>query len=482
MAVIRSLAMGDAKQNSKVGCSGMIQRAGVIVDASPLPTRIAGSRDSVGYRRGGSNQELSLPIAVILVTLAFISFSEISPPLLSGILPEKSQQVLTLMLWIILSIILVLSPGSRSIRTVDTLLIGLFYAFPIFSVLWSDEPLSSLPKCAALAVTTVSAWLCASHISVRAYAICASVGLTLLLLVSLFLVFFVPEIGLMHTWEHAGAWTGLFTQKQSLGIAAAVLATLSLNLLFQTGKMLFVAAIFLSVIMVFGSGSRGGLGVLIIGVFAALCIWRTRSGGIRWLLISVPLFTVGAVTTVLLVLLITGSHTLSIFGLDFDISSRTLLWQHGIQFWQDAPLLGSGLDAFWHNDTYYFSFLRNYGWVLDNFHNGYIEILIETGCMGYILTGGVTFRFARNLRQIARSEFEFSTITGLMIIIYILNVSETFFLRSTAFLQTTFLFLLVKAAQGPDFTCQPRCHLVSRAEVHLAKVGWYQSAAKRATR
>jgi O-antigen ligase len=361
-----------------------------------------------------------------------------------------------------------------SIGEVDFVLLGLFYAVPIFSVLWSENPAASLPKCAALAITTVSVWVCASRLSVRDYAACLCMGLLLLLALSTVLIIFVPEIGLMHTWEHAGVWAGIFNQKQSLGIATAVLTSFSMNLFFYTGRKLFLFAIGLSFAVALGSGSRGGVAALIIGLVASVSIWRVRPARLQQWVAAVPLLVVCGVTILIISLLATGGEALQIFGFDLDISSRTFIWQHGLQRWADAPFLGTGLDAFWHNDAYYFAFLKHYGWVLNDFHNGYIEILSEAGLFEYFLMITITLRLTKRLRERVQFKFEYSTIASFMIIFYVLNASETFFLRSTSFMQTTFLFFLIKAATRPlgswsGLRQDPLLHLVTRSHIPTAE-------------
>jgi O-antigen ligase len=251
----------------------------------------------------------------------------------------------------------------------------------------------------------------------------------------------------MHTWYYRGAWAGAFTEKQSLGIASAVLASFSLNLFFQTGRKFLLVPIGLSVLTAIGSQSHGGIAMLAVGPAVSLGLWRVRATWFRRLVTSVPMLVIVTATGLIIVLLTSGRPTLTMFNEDLDINSRTFIWQHGLQFWSNAPILGTGLNAFWHMPDYYFVFLRKYGWMLDNFHNGYIETLVETGIIGYALLSAVSLRLMVSLERIAARRFECAAIGSFMVIFYVLNLSETFLLRSTNFVQVTFLFLLLKAAR-----------------------------------
>jgi len=202
-------------------------------------------------------------------------------------------------------------------------------------------------------------------------------------------------------------------------------------------------------VVAFGSESRGGAAALVIGLVASVCMWRIRPAGFRQWIAAIPFLVLCGVTILIISLLATGGNSMEMFGFDFDVNSRTFIWQTGLQHWGNAPFLGTGLDAFWHEDAYYFAFLRRFGWVLDNFHSGYIEILSETGLLEYLLMVIITLRLIKRAREMAQFKFEYSTIFSFFIMFYVLNASETFFLRSTSFMQTTFLFFLIKAATRP---------------------------------
>ena len=383
--------------------------------------------------------------SAILVALVIVSFGDITPALLPASFPEWSQQAITLVLWLTLAVMTTAAAPSVScsVDPADVLLMGAFYGLPIVSFIWSADPTASAPKCLALAVTTLSVWQCAMRIPFQEYARCASIGLSILLLFSVFLAILVPNIGLMHDWEHAGAWSGVFAQKQSLGIAAALLALFSINLFCHTRRLLFLAEFLLSIIVTLGSTSRGSLVIITLATAVSLLLWLGRSTWPHRLASISPVIIVGAATFLIIYLGASGATELQLLGYETDISSRTVIWQHGLSYWTDAPILGSGLDAFWQNEIYYLPFLAAQDWVLTDFHSGYLEILIETGIAGYVLMVLVTLRLSAGLNNVPFGSFAFPTTAVFMLVFYILNISETFFLRSTNFVQLTFLFLMM---------------------------------------
>lgn len=60
-------------------------------------------------------------------------------------------------------------------------------------------------------------------------------------------------------------------------------------------------------------------------------------------------------------------------------------------------MLGFGINGFWTNPEIYDYFNQNHGWVLDDYHNGYIAVLIETGFLGYLLFTASVFLFSNKM-------------------------------------------------------------------------------------
>jgi len=53
--------------------------------------------------------------------------------------------------------------------------------------------------------------------------------------------------------------------------------------------------------------------------------------------------------------------------------------------------MGFGLNGFWTDSNIYYQYQRLHGWVLDNYHSGYIAIIVETGIIGFILFTVLSF-------------------------------------------------------------------------------------------
>ena len=269
----------------------------------------------------------------------------------------------------------------------------------------------------------------------------------------MFLAILRPDLGVMHTWEHSGLWSGIFDQKQSLGIASAILVVFSLNLFLRTKEKIFLFQIGLGMITAVGSGSRGAVVLLITGMMCSMLAWSVRSILARKTVSWFPFILFLTASAGIVIFLVEGHFRL--FGSDVTINSRTLIWHYGITFWRAVPLLGTGLE-FWAAGDHSRQFVETFGWevergwVLDDFHNGYVTVLVETGVIGYLLLSVVTIRLCTKLSTVPIGRFEFSIVMTFMLMFYLIAFSETYFFRSTNFLQATFLFLLLKTASGQN--------------------------------
>jgi O-antigen ligase len=75
---------------------------------------------------------------------------------------------------------------------------------------------------------------------------------------------------------------------------------------------------------------------------------------------------------------------IGVLGTTINTSNRTTLWFYGLDQLGQRALLGFGIEGFWTPERIQ-AFKDIYGWVLDNFHNGYITILIGGGIVGILL-------------------------------------------------------------------------------------------------
>ena len=167
------------------------------------------------------------------------------------------------------------------------------------------------------------------------------------------------------------------------GCVSDLLFILSEAVRTDTGWFTFLIVFSISTGCTIGSGSRGG-GALAL---AACVILYLSQRSISWMKIFAygPIIMTVAAAILIIYLYITGYAYLPLFGVEVDLTERTFIWQYAISHIDDAPFFGYGINGFWTIKRIYDVYEQNHGWVLDNYHNGYIGIVVETGIVGFLL-------------------------------------------------------------------------------------------------
>ena len=166
----------------------------------------------------------------------------------------------------------------------------------------------------------------------------------------------------------------------------------------------------------------------------------------------------------------TGSQTIDVLGETYDFTERTFIWQYAIGLWSGRPMLGYGLNGFWSQPVIYDGFQRLHGWVLDNYHDGYISLLVETGLVGFALFLALCVRISAKLHHLLLStpngqRLSLEMTVAFLLMFFTINLTETYLSRSTNFLALLFAFLIVKIIPAPA----PQPDLARVAAARLAQ-------------
>ena len=364
------------------------------------------------------------------------------------------SQVAAVGLWAALLLVSFI-PGVPLSRPVTKGLVwpALLLVWIVVSPLWSDDPAHGVSKAAAFLVTSLAAWRMASVVMVKEMLSCTFYTLLVLLALSVFLAVAVPDVGLLqHDWQHEGQWKGVFATKQGLGTVSAVFLVFAFLRLSYRRSAFNAATCILGLVCLLGSGSRGG-GVIAAVAVASLVVVRRSP---RFAALVAGILLTGLVLGVLEVAYFsaTGNSSIQVFGSDIDLTERTFIWQYAIGHWGGRPYLGFGLNGFWTNDDILSLYRTAHGWVLDNYHSGYLAITVETGLVGLALFSAMSFSLASRLRFLllhARSNrMSLEMTAGYVIMFFIINLTETDFLRSTNFMAVLFTFLVIKTLAIPE--------------------------------
>lgn len=81
-------------------------------------------------------------------------------------------------------------------------------------------------------------------------------------------------------------------------------------------------------------------------------------------------------------------YAVDVLGKDLTLTGRTSIWEYGLIKAKDHFWLGTGYRTFWVDSNTYDFFVYNPYWgafVMNNGHNGFIDVYLETGIIGLIL-------------------------------------------------------------------------------------------------
>jgi O-antigen ligase len=182
-----------------------------------------------------------------------------------------------------------------------------------------------------------------------------------------------------------GLWAGFFTQRNALGMNAAI-GLLVFAMLAVGGakrRLLWISFAILSATLLLLSGSATSmLAVLLMAcgyVWHALLVRHVRSTFFRVLLSGVIVLSFVAI------LASQWDGILSVFGKSPDMTGRTEIWGAALAIAQDKPLFGYGYGGFW-----VFGGPAQAIWdalggdpaTTSYAHNGYLQIFLDTGIVG----------------------------------------------------------------------------------------------------
>jgi exopolysaccharide production protein ExoQ len=382
----------------------------------------------------------TLLIRLSLLAIVFLLNGDFHPDITPGGEGSNFQQYLGLVFWLV---IIASSFFARPVLKIEWS-VGLYVTLAFFglamaSALWSDNAQSSLLKAAAQLVVLIGAWRLTATFPWEDVAVCMQLGLFAICLLSAAMAIFVPSVGVMSDYLHNGQWSGLFSSKQTLGVCAAMLLFFStFRLMNGAGLLWSWSAIALALLCLLASGSRGG-GALAVEAIGAIYLMSKSKAFARALAFAPSLLAVVG-GGVIAYLLVTQNRYLVVFGAPLDFTQRTYIWQHALNFFWDSPWFGAGVNGFWTRSVVKELFLERYQWFLDNYHNGYIAIVMETGIAGYTLFLLSYLLFGLRMSDLIRGSVFPPSQTSFGVsyacLLFLLNFTETYFMRSTNILTT----------------------------------------------
>jgi O-antigen ligase len=142
---------------------------------------------------------------------------------------------------------------------------------------------------------------------------------------------------------YAGAWRGVFNQKNTLGFTAALLLVLCVAHFRHLPRGLVYSLLAVGGIALLGARSVSAMGALLyaLAVFTVLEVARRRGRTIR------PRHVIAVLIVIFVAFVALLPHVLQRFGRDPTLTGRTVVWS---TLWKDAradTMFGHGVGAYW---------------------------------------------------------------------------------------------------------------------------------------
>ena len=107
------------------------------------------------------------------------------------------------------------------------------------------------------------------------------------------------------------------------------------------------------------------------------------------------IFVYGSVSVVLFIaaaLIVDSTDVFALIGRDMSFTGRLPLWEMSLQAARVHPLLGYGYNGFWTDDSRAVQYIwAMITWKAPSAHNGYLDIVLQIGLIGLVVTGSISW-------------------------------------------------------------------------------------------
>jgi exopolysaccharide production protein ExoQ len=312
-------------------------------------------------------------------------------------------------------------------------LLWILLGYALASTLWSPVAGFTLRRSLVLIASTGFGVYLGTRYTMRQIMQFLCVVGALAVIASYLVILFRPQYGIA-VGVNAGAWQGIFGQKNVLGRFTSLETLVFIIAAFQdrTQRWVYLLGALLCAGLL--AKSQDVTAYLILPLTLALIpvfqYARKHSLVRSFALLSVTTAILG---TFVLMILTSPDKLLMSLGKDSSLSGRTKIWSMVWEKILQHPLLGHGYSGFWlgwngQDSTDIWRALR---WAVPHSHNGFLDVLAELGFAGlFIFFLGYVVCFRQALRCARASK----TLLGLFPLLYftfliLFNLSEASILK-----------------------------------------------------
>jgi O-antigen ligase len=257
-----------------------------------------------------------------------------------------------------------------------------------------------------------------------------------LTIASLLCILLFPSygIGYLKTNDHIlhHEWNGLFVAKNRLGGIVGLSALIDSYSRMTIWKYTLWYGIYL--LLLVRSDSMTPLASLLVTFVVIACYNHFTKR--RRLSDKAAVSLISAALTPLLFIGLGTGILQAALGKDASLSGRTTIWQLSLPLLSEHPLLGFGYDGLFRGaSNEFYVMARQMNWPISSAHNGYLEIALDLGLIGSILTawflwqGGIAA--LRHVRTADDTGREVTFPLALVVYFLVSNLAEATILSST---------------------------------------------------
>jgi O-antigen ligase len=255
--------------------------------------------------------------------------------------------------------------------------------FALLSSLWAEMPNLVLRKSIGLFGATLLGIALAVRFSFRDHLRILSWLFRIIATLSLACIVLLPSYGIKD-----GEWRGIFEYKNALGsmMGLSVLVEWQLPADSRISKILRAFALLLSTVLLLFSDSITPTIVLIVAL-PLIEIYKFGALRLRIPLYAICLATSLVVTAGATLLLANSDSVTGALGRSSTLTGRTEIWSLVASFIAERPIAGYGYSGFWLGASQEsIEVNRAMRGLVMYSHNGYLEMLLTLGAIGFLLT------------------------------------------------------------------------------------------------
>jgi exopolysaccharide production protein ExoQ len=333
-------------------------------------------------------------------------------------------QILLFAVYLISLMLLLINPIRQLKYAFKAKLIWLLPALALVSVLWSGAPSISFRRAVALLGSAIFGLYLATRfprLELLRVLLAVSVVATVL---SLLTVVALPAYAI----DGAGAWQGVFSQKNQFGRFMALSAILWLLYAASVRRHRFLACFAsLSVVLVLLSRSATSVALLflLVAVFVFARLVRSHSG----LMLPILAVALAGVGYLAMIVARNPGQAAGLLGRDAGLTGRTQLWSLVWQAIQTHFWFGHGYGGFWLGfEGPSAPIWYAVGWNPPSAHDGFLDLMLDLGLAGMLIFVPTILVAIRYAFAMARRGRTFDTAFPLIFLAFYLlsDITESF--------------------------------------------------------